>query len=140
MAANEKNDSVFEIGAYDALGAKEVDGMKGRLMLGKALGLTGCEISANSLPAGAGVPFVHSHKLNEEVYIVLSGNGTFYADGKEFPIKEGSAIHVQPEAGRSIKAGSETLVYICIQAQKDSLTQATMDDGVISDVKASWMK
>ena len=31
------------------------------------LGLTGAEISINNLPAGAGVPFVHSHKKNEEI-------------------------------------------------------------------------
>jgi len=31
------------------------------------------------------------------------------------------------------------LVYICIQTQAGSLTQATNDDGVISESKASWM-
>ena len=33
-----------------------------------SLSLTGAEISINTLPAGANVPFVHSHKQNEEIY------------------------------------------------------------------------
>ena len=39
-----------------------------RTELHDKLSLTGAEISVNSLPAGAGVPFVHSHKNNEEIY------------------------------------------------------------------------
>ena len=38
--------------------------------------MTGAEVSISNLPAGAGVPFVHSHKQNEEIYAVLSGRGT----------------------------------------------------------------
>ena len=41
-----------------------------RTELHDVLGLTGAEISINNLPAGAGVPFVHSHKKNEEIYII----------------------------------------------------------------------
>ncbi len=44
-----------------------------RTELHDKLSLTGAEISVNNLPAGAGVPFVHSHKKNEEIYIILSG-------------------------------------------------------------------
>ena len=40
------------------------------------LALTGAEVSVNQLPAGAGVPFVHAHKANEEIYGVLAGEGT----------------------------------------------------------------
>ena len=46
-----------------------------RTELHDVLGLTGAEISINNLPAGAGVPFVHSHKKNEEIYIILSARG-----------------------------------------------------------------
>ena len=44
-----------------------------RTELHDALSLTGAEISINSLPAGAGVPFVHFHKNNEEIYAVFRG-------------------------------------------------------------------
>lgn len=139
MASNGKNYSTFNMGAFADLAGKEIDGAKGRIMLGSALGMTGCEISVNSTPAGTFTPFVHSHKKNEEVYIVLKGKGSFHVDGEEFPIEEGSIIRVAPDGKRAIKAGNETLTFICIQAQKGSLTQATMDDGIINEEKASWM-
>lgn len=52
--------------------AKANIGNEGRVELHDTLSLTGAEISINDLPAGANVPFVHSHKNNEEVYGILS--------------------------------------------------------------------
>lgn len=130
----EKNYSTMNLGTlHGDLAAK------GRVMAGQELALTGCEMSFNYTPAGKFTPFVHSHKLNEEVYIVLSGQGQFKVDDDEFAIREGSVIRVAPKGERAIKAGVEDLVYICIQAQAGSLTQATGEDGVISESKASWM-
>ena len=50
-------------------------GSGARIELKAVLNLSGCEISINELPAGVSVPFVHAHKQNEEVYIVLEGSG-----------------------------------------------------------------
>jgi uncharacterized cupin superfamily protein len=139
MVATQKNYSLFNIGTFAALGEKEIAGAKGRIMLGAALGLTGSEISVNSLPPGKSLPFAHSHKLNEEVYLVIGGKGLYYVDGEEFAIQEGSAIRVAPEGKRAIKAGETVLTYICIQTQRGSLTQASMEDGIVNEEKASWM-
>jgi len=130
----EKNYGLMNIGTF-----KGALHEKGRVMTGQELSLTGSEISFNYTPAGEFTPFVHTHKLNEEVYIVISGNGKFMVDGDEFTIQEGSIIRVAPLGERAIKAENEDLVYICIQTQAGSLTQATNDDGVISESKASWM-
>ena len=129
-----KNYSIMEIGTL-----KEDLAKKERIMVGQELGLTGSEISLNFVPAGKYTPFVHSHKLNEEVYIILNGKGLFMVDGDEFPVQEGSIIRVAPEGERAMKA-EDDIAYICIQAQAGSLTQATKDDGVIHESKASWMK
>ena len=43
-----------------------------RVELHEKLNLTGAEISVNTLTAGEGVPFVHSHKQNEEIYYIIS--------------------------------------------------------------------
>lgn len=131
----EKNYSVLNVGTLQGdLAAK------GRVMAGSELGLTGCEISFNFTPAGEFTPFVHSHKLNEEVYVIIGGKGKFMVDGEEFAIREGSVIRVAPAGERAIKAESEDLIYLCVQAQAGSLTQATMEDGIINESKASWMK
>lgn len=138
MATNGKNYAVVEMGNFADLANKETNGMKGRFMLGEALALTGCEVSVNSTPAGKFTPFVHSHKMNEEVYIIVRGKGMLYVDGQEFPIREGSMVRVAPEGARAIKA-DEDMLHICIQAAKGSLKQATAEDGVMREEKASWM-
>ena len=43
-----------------------------RVELHEKLGLTGAEISINTIRAGECVPFIHSHKQNEEIYYVIS--------------------------------------------------------------------
>jgi uncharacterized cupin superfamily protein len=118
----------------------EGSGEAGKYFAGKELGLTGCEVSLNCLSAGTAVPFVHAHKKNEELYIVTAGNGKFFVDGAEFPVKGGSMIRVAPAGERALTAGDKDLCYICIQAQEGSLTQATREDGMIRETKASWMK
>ena len=140
MTEHHKNYSVEHIGPLEELLQREFLGFKGKYMIGQELGLTGCEVSLNRLPAGKGMPFVHTHKKNEELYIVLKGSGIFYMDGEEFPIQEGSLIRVAPGGERAWKAGAEDLYFICIQAEAGSLTQATLEDGVRPPTKASWMK
>lgn len=113
----------------------------GRVTLKDELALTGSEISVNELPPGASVPFVHSHKRNEEVYIILEGKGQFYLDVEEFEVEEGSVIRIDPAAARCLRADGQTPVrYLCIQTEANSLVQFTRDDGVILDVKPSWLK
>lgn len=126
-----KNYNLMNIGPFTNLS-------ENRIMIGSELELTGCEISVNSLPANQSIPFVHSHKQNEEVYIVLKGSGKFMVDNEEFSIQEGSFIRVSPAGERVLKAGNEELLYLCIQAKKDSLEQATQDDGIILSEKVSW--
>jgi mannose-6-phosphate isomerase-like protein (cupin superfamily) len=109
-----------------------------RVMLGEKLGLTGAEISANRLPAGAEIPFAHSHKRNEEIYIFTSGKGWMWLDGTKLPVKEGTAIRVSPSVVRSIKADNTGLFYFCIQADEGSLVQANRNDGIISETKPQW--
>lgn len=71
-------------------------GNKGRVELHEKLALTGAEISINRLPAGADVPFVHSHKSNEEIYGVISGKGKAVIDGEEVALAEGDWLRVAP--------------------------------------------
>jgi len=139
MTKHGKNFTAECIGPLETLLQKDFMGFSGKYFLGKELGLTGCEVSLNRLPAGKGLPFVHAHKKNEELYIVLRGSGTFFADGEEFPIQEGSLIRAAPEGERALRASSEDLYFICIQAQAGSLTQATLEDGIRLPTATSWI-
>ena len=111
----------------------------GRVTLNEQLSLTGSEISVNELPAGVSVPFVHAHKRNEEVYIILSGKGRFFIDGDEFGVGTGDVVRIDPAGERCIKADDqEAIKFICIQAEAKSLVQFTQNDGVPSEAKPSW--
>lgn len=111
-----------------------------RATVNEALSLTGSEISVNQLPAGVSVPFVHSHKRNEEVYIILSGKGVFYIDGDEFEVGEGDVVRIDPAGERCIKADEQGAIkFICIQTEANSLVQFTLNDGLITETKPSWL-
>ena len=71
-----------------------------RVELKDALNSSGCELSINRLPANASVPFVHSHKQNEELYLVLKGGGTLFVGGEETAVGEGVNFKLQSAAKR----------------------------------------
>ncbi len=139
MTNQAKNFSATDIGSFENLLSRDFHGFLGKYFIGKELGLTGCEVSLNRLPAGKGMPFVHAHKKNEEIYIVLRGKGTFFVDGNEFPVQEGSLVRVAPQGERAWKAGDEDLYFICIQAEVGSLNQATLEDGIRLATATSWI-
>lgn len=111
-----------------------IHGFEGKQFVKDATGATSCEISFGTLPTGAAAPFFHSHKENEENYIILSGAGRFQVDNTAFDIAEGSVIRVSTNCDRSIKCTSETpMTYICIQAKEGSLEGYTMTDAEITE-------
>ena len=101
-------------------------GNEGRVELHDALGLTGAEVSINALPAGAGVPFVHSHKENEEIYGILSGHG------KAITLAAGDWLRIAPAAKRQFFAANDAgIVYVCVQVKANSLGGFTAEDAVV---------
>lgn len=107
-------------------------GNEPRIELHDKIGLTGAEVSINNLPAGNSVPFVHSHKQNEEIYTILSGSGKIVIDGETILLKAGDWIRIAPKGKRQLFADSDSaLSYICIQVKADSLENYTSTDGVI---------
>ena len=103
-----------------------------RTELHDALNLTGAEISINVLPAGASVPFVHSHKQNEEIYAILEGKGYAVIDGEKIALTAGDFIRISPAAKRQFFACENTAIkYLCIQVKENSLGGFTMTDAVV---------
>lgn len=112
----------------------KLEGFEGKLFMKDAIGSTSCEVSFGALPHGAAVPFFHSHKENEETYIILSGKGRFQVDDEVFEVGEGSVIRVSIGCDRNIKCTSDNaLTYICIQAKEGSLEHCTATDAVINE-------
>lgn len=107
-----------------------------RAELHDALKLTGCEVSFNNLPAGVAVPFVHKHKENEELYLIVKGSGEFFLYGEIITLAAGDCVRVDPACERCIKAGNEGLSFYCIQTKAGSLEHFTTTDGVACETKA----
>ena len=106
---------------------------EGKQFFKESIDSTSCEISFGTLPTGAEVPFYHSHRENEENYIILSGAGRFQVDDEAFDIAEGSVIRVGTNCNRNIKCTSiEPMTYICIQAKEGSLGKHTAEDAEIT--------
>ena len=102
-----------------------------RIELHDKLGLTGAEVSINTLPAGTSVPFVHAHKNNEEIYAILNGEGSVEIDGEKIAIKTGDWLRISPSAKRQFFAAHDKAIkYICIQVKADSLIGYTQSDAI----------
>lgn len=111
---------------------KTTIGNEGRTELHDKLALTGAEVSINQLPAGAGVPFVHSHKNNEEIYGIIAGEGKAVIDGEETLLTAGDWLRVAPAAKRQFSASANSgITYICIQVKENSLEGFTADDAIM---------
>ena len=107
-------------------------GNEGRVELHDKLSLTGAEVSVNQLPAGAGVPFVHSHKNNEEIYGILSGKGRAVVDGEEIALTAGDWLRIAPAAKRQFSAAADSgIAYVCIQVRENSLGGFTAGDAIV---------
>lgn len=107
-------------------------GNESRTELHEKLTLTGAEISINKLPEGTKVPFVHSHKNNEEIYGIISGSGKVVIDNEEVELTSGDWLKIAPAAKRQFFAASDLdITYICIQVKENSLDGFTGDDAIV---------
>ena len=117
--------------AHASVGSLKV--FEGKQFVKDTTGATSCEVSFGTLQTGTEVPFFHSHRENEENYIILSGAGRFQVNDEAFDVAEGSVIRVSTNCDRNIKCTSaEPLTYICIQAKEGSLGGYTMTDADIT--------
>lgn len=111
----------------------------GKFFLHPLLGLTGMEVSLNCLPAGMKVPFYHTHRMHEELYVFLRGRGQFQVDGEIIEIREGTMLRVAPAGERTWRNNSqEDLYYLVIQAPQGGLGTSGSEDGVTVQRKVAW--
>lgn len=104
---------------------------KGKKFIKDQLGLTGMEISVNSLAAFQAVPFAHCHTHNEEVYLFIDGEGEFLAGQTSIKIQPGTVVRLAPEVERSWRNTSEQpMHYLVIQARANSLSSGEIADGI----------
>jgi mannose-6-phosphate isomerase-like protein (cupin superfamily) len=81
-----------------------------------ALGLEESALSYQRVPPGDRFPYGHTHKTQEEVYVVVHGGGRMKVDDEIVELKEWDAVRVPPGAWRGYEAGPEGLEILVIGA------------------------
>ena len=59
-------------------------------------------------------PVAHSHKEQEEAYLVVRGSGRMLLDGETLPLREWDVVRVAPEVVRAFEAGPEGLDIVAV--------------------------
>ena len=100
---------------YNVATVGNLSTFEGKAFLKEVIGTTGMEVSFGSLAPGQSVPFFHHHKQNEELYIVLSGEGIFTLYVNEINVQSFSILQISLTVSRCTQCtGSILFVYICI--------------------------
>lgn len=133
--AENKNFTAVDLGKLTLL----TETANGKAFLKDITNATGTEISLSVLSAKTDLPIFHTHKQNEETYLILSGSGKFQVDDQCFDIAQGSVIRVAPAGVRGMtNTSDEQMIYIVVQSKENSLDQYTMEDGVLLEATPLW--
>lgn len=112
---------------------------RGKLFLRKFLGSAGLEMSLNVVSPGKGIPFLHRHRENDEVYVVVGGRGQFFVDGECIDVHEGSVLRLGPQVARAWRNNSDApLYFLCLQYRADSMIEGGTADGQKVEGKPAW--
>jgi mannose-6-phosphate isomerase-like protein (cupin superfamily) len=113
--------------------------VRGKLFLRQFLDTAGLEMSLNVVPPGKGIPILHKHERNDEVYIVLEGRGQFLVDGQVIDVAEGSVLKIAPDGVRAWRNNSDVPIYfVCLQYRADSVVEGKALDGRHVEGTPDW--
>jgi quercetin dioxygenase-like cupin family protein len=63
-------------------------------------------------------PVAHSHREQEEAYVVVGGSGLIRLDDEVHPLRRWDVVRVSPETIRAFEAGDDGLEVIAIGADR----------------------
>jgi mannose-6-phosphate isomerase-like protein (cupin superfamily) len=82
----------------------------------KALDLADSALGYQYVPPGYRFPYGHTHRKQEEVYVVVGGTGRMKVDDEIVDLKQWDAVRVPPGAWRGYEAGPDGLDLLVIGA------------------------
>jgi mannose-6-phosphate isomerase-like protein (cupin superfamily) len=82
----------------------------------RALQLEESALTYQRIPPGYRFPYGHTHRKQEEVYVVVRGSGRMKLDDEIVELQEWDAVRVPPGTWRGYEAGSSGLVILVIGA------------------------
>ena len=91
----------------------------------KALELEQSGLSYQRIPPDYRFPYGHTHKEQEELYVVVRGSGRMKLDDEIVEVKEWDVVRVPPGTWRGYEAGPEGLEILVIGAPNLGEIRAT---------------
>lgn len=76
-------------------------------------------------------PMAHSHREQEEAYVVVAGSGRVLLDGETLDLRQWDVVRVAPEVVRAFEAGPEGLELVAVGGPRPE-----DGDGVMGE--AAW--
>ena len=85
-------------------------------MATQALELENSGLTYQRVPSGYRFPYGHTHKTQEEIYVVVRGSGRMKVDDEIVDLVEWDAVRVPPGSWRGYEAGQDGLEILVIGA------------------------
>ena len=92
-----------------------------------------CGITLSQLSSNFRVPFGHTHKRQEEIYILVDGSARMKLDDDIVELEQWTAVRVPPETMRAIEAGPGGARFIVVGAPNTGPGDGTVAQGWWSD-------
>ena len=99
----------------------------------RALGSSNLGVSRETLAPGFRVPFGHTHREQEEVYVVLRGSGRIKIDDEIVELREGDLVRVAPGAWRCTEAGADGMQLLAVGAPIPAGDDSELEQGWWAD-------
>jgi mannose-6-phosphate isomerase-like protein (cupin superfamily) len=85
-----------------------------------ALELEQSGLSYQRLPPGYRFPFGHTHRKQEEIYVVVHGGGRMKLDDEIVELQEWDVVRVPPGTWRGFEAGQDGLELLVFAAPSET--------------------
>jgi mannose-6-phosphate isomerase-like protein (cupin superfamily) len=90
-------------------------------------------LSLQRLKPNARLPFGHTHKQQEEVYVIVGGGGRLKLDDDVLDVRRWDAIRIAPGVTRNLEAGPDGLELVAFGAPNTGLQDAEQKMGWWTD-------
>jgi len=122
---------------YTVLKVSEVDdqapnfGLEGKMearFMRVGLGCENCGLTYLRIAPNFRIPFGHRHKVQEEVYMLVSGTARIKLDDEVYELEPWTAVRMSKDVSRGLEAGPEGAEFVLVGAPNtgpgDAITEA----------------
>ncbi len=78
-------------------------------------------------------PTAHSHREQEEAYVVVSGSGRILLDGEVHELRQWDVVRVAPEVVRAFESGPDGLELVAVGGPKPAESDGVMGEALWPD-------